>query len=61
LKVTTEKRNSLTALQDRENIILTIQNDPTMQQRWERYSKENYYAQGIEFDDVIGILTHIVK
>ncbi len=27
-----------------------------MRQRWERYCKANYYANGINFDDVIEIL-----
>jgi hypothetical protein len=44
---------SLQALQGKDRILATIQSDPTMQQRWERYCKENYYAEGIEFDDVI--------
>ena len=32
-----------------------------MRQRWERYCKENFYANGIEFDEVIGILNELVS
>lgn len=61
LHATSEKRNSLAALQDKEKILLTIQSDTTMRQRWERYCKDNYYAKGIEFDQVIGVLLNIVN
>ena len=56
LKATSEKRQSQHILQDYEKILLAIQSNPTMRQRWERYCKENYYANGINFDEVIEIL-----
>ncbi len=61
LSATSGKRMSLAALKDKDKILLTIQSDPIMRQRWERYCKENYYANGIEFDDVIGILIEIIN
>jgi predicted nucleotidyltransferase component of viral defense system len=61
LQATSGKRMSLPALQDKEKIIRTIQSDAIMRQRWERYCKENYYANGIEFDEVIGVLIDIVN
>ncbi len=61
LHATSEKRMSLAALQDKEKIFLTIQSDATMRQRWDLYCKENYYANGIEFDEVIGVLSDIVR
>jgi predicted nucleotidyltransferase component of viral defense system len=61
LKATSEKRGSLAALQDKEKIFRKIQTDAIMKQRWERYCKENYYAKGIEFDEVVGVLIDIVK
>jgi len=54
LNATSKKRMSLGALQDKDKILLTIKIDPTMRQRWDRYCKENYYANGIGFDEVIG-------
>jgi predicted nucleotidyltransferase component of viral defense system len=53
LRATSEKRASFVAIQDKENILQTIQTDPVMRQRWDRYCKDNYYAIGITFDDVI--------
>jgi predicted nucleotidyltransferase component of viral defense system len=60
LKATSDRRGSLQALKGKDRILATIQSDPTMRQRWERYCKENYYAEGIEFDDVISIMIELL-
>ncbi len=59
LNATSEKRMSHATLLDKNKILQTIQSDPIMRQRWERYCKENYYANGIGFDEVIGVLIDI--
>jgi hypothetical protein len=59
LNATSEKRGSLLALQEKEAIFRTIQSDAVMRQRWELYCKENYYAKGIGFDEVIDVLIKI--
>jgi predicted nucleotidyltransferase component of viral defense system len=61
LNATFKKRGSLLALQNKETILRTIQSDTIMRQRWDRYCRENYYAEGIAFDDVIGGLIDIVN
>jgi predicted nucleotidyltransferase component of viral defense system len=61
LSATSQKRMSLAALEDRDQILRSIQANTAMRQRWERYCKENYYANGIEFDEVIEILREIVN
>jgi len=61
LNATSKKRGSLLALQNKETILRTIQSDTIMRQRWDRYCRENYYAKGIAFDDVIGLLIDIVN
>jgi predicted nucleotidyltransferase component of viral defense system len=61
LNATSKKRGSLLALQNKKTILQTIQSDTIMRQRWDRYCRENYYAKGIVFDDVIGILIDIVN
>jgi predicted nucleotidyltransferase component of viral defense system len=58
---TSEKRMSLGALQDKDKILLTIKTDPIMRQRWDRYCKDNFYANGIEFDEVIEVLIDILN
>jgi predicted nucleotidyltransferase component of viral defense system len=61
LNATSEKRDSLLALQNRETILQTILSDATMRQRWERYCRDNYYAKGIEFGEVIKVLIDILN
>ena len=61
LNATSKKRGSLLAVQNKETILRTIQSDTIMRQRWDRYCRENYYAKGIAFDDVIGLLIDIVN
>ena len=60
LNATSGKRMSLAPLQNQEEIFRTIRSDAIMRQRWERYCKENFYANGIEFDEVIKALMDIV-
>jgi len=61
LNATSKKRESLAALQDKEKIIRSIESDAVMNQRWERYCKENFYANGIAFNKVIRVLIEILK
>jgi predicted nucleotidyltransferase component of viral defense system len=61
MKATSEKRMSLSTLKDQAKILLTIKTDPIMRQRWDRYCKDNYYANGIDFDEVIGALNDIIN
>lgn len=56
LNATLKQRMSFAVLQEKEKILKTIQADETMQQRWERYCKDNYYANGIQFDNIIDVL-----
>lgn len=61
LNATSNKRMSLEALHDKEKIIQSIQSDVIMRQRWDGYCKENYYANGIPFDQVIRVLIEILN
>ena len=61
LNATAQKRVSLTALQDQKKILHAIQSDLLMRQRWNLYCKENFYANGIEFDGVINSLVEILN
>jgi predicted nucleotidyltransferase component of viral defense system len=61
LNATSQKRGSLPAIQNKEEILRTIQSDPTMRQRWDRYCRENYFATGIVFDEVIGAMIDMVN
>jgi predicted nucleotidyltransferase component of viral defense system len=61
LNATAQKRVSLAALQDHKKILHAIQSDLLMRQRWNLYCKENFYANGIEFDGVINSLVEILN
>ena len=61
LKATSENRMSLGVLQDKDKILLAIKSDPIMRQRWDRYCKDNHYAKGIDFDEVIGTMVEIIN
>ncbi len=57
LHATAAKRESLPMLSAAATILENIQQDEVMRQRWERYCKENAYAQGIPFDEVLRVLS----
>lgn len=61
LNATAQKRASLPALQDRRKILQAIQSDPPMRQRWDLYCRENFYANSVEFDEVINSLVEILN
>lgn len=61
LNATVQNRMSLPALQTKDEILKTICSDATMKQRWVRYCKDNYFAKGIEFDEVIETLADLLK
>ena len=58
---TCEKRMSLAAFQDHKKILLALRSDAILNQRWDGYCRENYYANGIAYDEVIGALTDIIN
>jgi len=60
LSATSERRGSMQAVKEKDRILEMIRTDPTMQQRWSRYSRENEYARGIEFNAVIGAMIDIL-
>lgn len=61
LNATAQKRSSLPALQNQRKILQAIQADPPMRQRWDLYCRENFYANSIEFDEVINSLVEILN
>lgn len=58
-QATVEHRNSLHTLRNTENILANIQNDKEMKQRWEQYRKDNDFAKGISFEDVLQAILKI--
>jgi len=50
---------STAAIEDHVAILKRIHNDAIMRQRWESYSNTYPYANGIEFDEVVEVLTQV--
>ena len=44
-----------------KEVVEILENDPTMKKQWERYQKNNFYAEGIEYKDLIESLKQIGK
>lgn len=61
LKATCKKRASSATLGNKNNILLTIQRDDVMRERWDRYRKAYPYAHGIKFDDVLELIRTILS
>jgi len=61
LRATSEKRMSMPALENKDGILSDIQSDVIMRQRWDRYCKEYFYANGIGLYAIIEVLKEIVK
>lgn len=56
---TTEKRQSVEVLQNKDTILASIRADAVMRRRWTQYCREYPYAAGIDFDDVIAVINEI--
>ena len=61
LKATSQWRGSSAVLLDKENILRAILENSVMLQRWQLYCRENYYARGIEFSEVIAVLGGLLE
>ena len=59
IKATFEQRNSKEDLENRENIINTIEKDKTLIQSWKDYQANHLYAKSIKYDDVIKAIRFI--
>lgn len=53
---TAKHRKTLSKIKDYENIIETIKDDKHLKLLWERYKKDNFYAEEIEYSDVINAI-----
>ena len=61
LDSTMKNRASLEVLQDKPEILQAIQADAPMLQRWERYSREYYYARKINFHEISRVLIDLLS
>ena len=58
---TAEHRETMDSIKEWKEVVEILENDSTMKKQWERYQKNNFYAEGIEYKDLIGSLKKIGK
>lgn len=54
---TTEHRGSTEEIKNWKEVVELLKNDDTMKKQWERYQKNNFYAEGIEYENLIESIT----
>lgn len=53
INFTTEHRKSIEDIKNWKEVVDELENDDTMKNQWRRYQKNNFYADGIEYSDLI--------
>ena len=56
---TAEHRETMDSIKEWKEVVEILENDSTMTKQWERYQKNNFYAEGIEYKDLIESLKQI--
>jgi len=53
INFTAEHRKSEDDVKNWKEVVEELENDDTMMNQWKRYQKNNFYAEGIEYEDLI--------
>ena len=53
INFTAEHRKSEDDVKNWKEVVEELENDDTMMNQWRRYQKNNFYAEGIEYEDLI--------
>lgn len=53
INFTAEHRKSEEEMKNWREVVEELENDDTMKNQWRRYQKNNFYAEGIEYEDLI--------
>lgn len=56
---TSEHRGTLEIIKEWKNIVDILAESDTMKKQWDRYQKNNFYADGISYEDLIESLTKV--
>lgn len=59
--VTAQYRGTSEIIKDWKKIVEKIANDSKMQRQWKRYQKDNFYAEEIEYNDLINAISKVGK
>ncbi|MGN1301866.1 MAG: hypothetical protein ACI4U9_05040 [Clostridia bacterium] len=50
---TAKHRETMEIIKDWKELVEILKDDDTMKKQWYRYQKNNFYAEGIEYKDLI--------
>ena len=59
ITLTAKHRGTSEIIKDWKKIVDEIANDSKMRQQWKRYQKDNFYAEEIEYDDLINAISKV--
>ena len=59
ITLTAQHRGTSEIIKDWKKIVEKIANDSKMRQQWKRYQKDNFYAEGIEYNDLINAISKV--
>lgn len=59
ITLTAQHRGTNEIIKDWKKIVEKIANDSKMRQQWKRYQKDNFYAEEIEYKDLINAITKV--
>lgn len=58
---TAKHRNSLNSIKNWKVIVDELKNNDVMKKQWERYQKDNFYAESIKYEDLIESIIKVGK
>ena len=61
ITLTAQHRGTSEIIKDWKKIVEKIANDSKMRQQWKRYQKDNFYAEEIEYNDLINAISKVGK
>lgn len=61
ITLTAQYRGTSEIIKDWKKIVEKIANDSKMRQQWKRYQKDNFYAEEIEYNDLINAISKVGK
>ncbi|MCI9016841.1 MAG: nucleotidyl transferase AbiEii/AbiGii toxin family protein [Clostridia bacterium] len=59
ITLTAQHRETNEIIKNWKKVVDKIENDSKMQQQWKRYQKDNFYAEGIEYNDLINAINKV--
>lgn len=59
ITLTAQHRETNEIIKDWKKVVDKIANDSKMQQQWKKYQKDNFYAEGIEYNNLVNAINKV--